>query len=126
MERLQKKDPDPGSELTDEIRSDEEELEALAADFGQRRIKRNEWMAARGPIEERLVLNRAKLTKISHRSVLKGFVGTYEDMQRRWRHELNNSQRRAIIAAAVRRIDVAPSNPRKKWDPDRFAFDWLA
>lgn len=126
MKRLSKKDPGSENELMAKIRADEEEMEALAADYGNQKIKRNEWMAARAPFEERLELNRARLAKISHQSALTGFVGTYEDMQHRWRHQLNNSQRRAIVAAVVRRIDVAPSNPRKKWDPDRFIFDWMA
>ncbi|MFJ4365743.1 hypothetical protein ACIP4S_16480 [Streptomyces chartreusis] len=40
-----------GKELYDEIREDEEELEALAEDMGERRISRKEWMIARKPIE---------------------------------------------------------------------------
>ena len=125
MARLSRQDDDPGAELLEEIRLDEEDLEELAADLGNRRISRKEWVAARAPIEARLERNRTRLSKVSHTSVLRGFVGTYEDMQERWK-ALNGSQRRAIVSACVRRIDVRPSNPRKKWDPDRFIFDWIA
>ncbi|MFE6131949.1 recombinase family protein [Streptomyces sp. NPDC056437] len=124
VERLRSQD-DGGRELFDEIRTDEEELEELARDMGERRISRKEWMIARQPIEERLERNRGKLAKVSRAAVLLGFVGTFEDMQARWK-SMNNSQRRAIITACVRSIEVRPANPRKRWDPDRFVFDWVA
>ncbi|WP_431680131.1 recombinase family protein [Kitasatospora sp. KL5] len=125
LARLSKQEPSMDEELLAEIRADEEELEELAADFGARRISRAEWMAARTPFEERLTANRARLARISPRSALAGFLGSYEDMQERWQHKLNDSQRRAIVAATVHRIDVLPASPRKKWDPDRFVFDWV-
>ncbi|WP_406442730.1 recombinase family protein [Streptomyces sp. NBC_01613] len=124
MQRLRDEDHS-GKELYDEIQADEEELEALAEDMGERRISRKEWMIARKPIEDRLNLNRSKLAKVSRLAVLSGFVGTFEDMQARWK-KMNNSQRRAVITACVRSIEVRPSNPRKRWDPDRFFFDWIA
>ncbi|GLX96213.1 hypothetical protein Hesp01_41630 [Herbidospora sp. NBRC 101105] len=46
-------------------------------------------------------------------------------MLNRWK-AMNVSQQRAIVAATVRTISVAPADPRKRWDPDRFAFDWIA
>ncbi|MFD9973801.1 recombinase family protein [Streptomyces sp. NPDC059017] len=124
VERLRSQD-NGGRELYDEIRTDEEELEELARDIGERRISRKEWMIARQPIEERLERNRGKLAKVSRVAVLLGFVGTFEDMQARWKR-MNISQRRAIITACVRSIEVRPANPRKRWDPDRFVFDWVA
>ncbi|MDG9704832.1 recombinase family protein [Streptomyces sp. DH37] len=122
--RLQRPD-DEGNGLYEEIRADEEELEELARDFGNRKISRKEWMIARQPVEERLERNRAKLSKTSRTAVLLAFVGSYEDMRERW-EKMNDSQRRAIVTATVRAIEVAPANPRKRWDPDRFIFDWIA
>ncbi|WP_306420052.1 recombinase family protein [Streptomyces sp. PKU-MA01144] len=124
MQRLREED-DTGNELYDEIREDEEELEALAADMGERRISRKEWMIARQPIEDRLNRNRAKLAKVSRIAVLNDFVGSFEDMQERWQ-KMNNSQRRAIVSACVRSVEVRPANPRQRWDADRFVFDWIA
>ncbi|MFJ9006603.1 recombinase family protein [Streptomyces canus] len=124
MRRLRDQD-DAGQELYDEIREDEEDLEALALDVGERRISRKEWMIARQPIEDRLNQNRAKLAKVSRIAVLRDFVGSFEDMQARWK-KMNNSQRRAIVTACVRSIEVRPANPRKRWDEDRFIFDWIA
>ncbi|MGW7246302.1 recombinase family protein [Streptomyces decoyicus] len=116
---------DDGSALYEAIRADEEELEELADDFGQKRITRKEWMIARAPVQERVERNRAKLAKVSRKAVLLGFVGSFEDMRSRW-EEMNDSQRRAVISAAVRAIEVRPADPRKRWDPDRFIIDWIA
>ncbi|MFD1830565.1 recombinase family protein [Streptomyces desertarenae] len=122
--RLQRPD-DEGNGPYAEIRADEEELEELARDFGNRKISRKEWMIARQPVEERLARNRAKPAKTSRTAVLLALVGSYEDMRER-REKMNESQRRAIVTATVRAIEVAPANPRKRWDPDRFVFDWIA
>jgi hypothetical protein len=124
MARLREPDGQ-GDELYERVRADEEELEGLAEDFGNRLITRKEWMVARAPIQERLESNRARLAKVSRRAVLRGFVGGYEDMRTRW-EALNDSQRRAVVTAAVRAVHVRPADPRKRWDPDRFVFDWIA
>ncbi len=123
MKRLRESDED-GSELYERVRADEEELEELAADFGARRISRKEWMMAREPVQERLERDRVKLAKISSQAVLLGFVGSYEDMQARWKH-MNHSQRRAVLSSAIRAVHVRPANPRKRWDPERFVIDWV-
>lgn len=124
MDRLRGSD-DAGAELYEEIRADEEELEELARDVGERRITRKEWMIARQPVEERLERNRARLAKVSRVAVLLEFVGSFEDMQERW-EKLNVSQRRAVIRACVRSISVVRAKPRNRWTPDRFVFDWIA
>jgi site-specific DNA recombinase len=46
-------------------------------------------------------------------------------MVNRW-EAMNVSQQRAIISATVHTIAVGAANPRKRWDPDRFTFDWIA
>ncbi|MER7050339.1 recombinase family protein [Streptomyces jumonjinensis] len=122
--RLRTQD-DTGDDLYDEIRADEQELEELAEDMGERRITRKEWMVARQPIADRLARNRVKLGQVSSTAVITSFVGTFEDMRARW-ERMNNSQRRAVVKACVRSVDVRPADPRKRWDPDRFVFDWIA
>ena len=107
------------------IREDEELLEEFAVDLAERRMTRAEWIKARSVVEARLEANRAKQTRQTRTSVLAGFIGTYEDMLARWESpQMNNSQRRAIVGAVVRKILVLPAT--KKWDPDRFDFDWIA
>ena len=113
------------SELSEAIRADEEQLEELAAAWAEREITRKEWMVARTPIEKRLERNRAKLKRQSRVFVLHDFIGPLDEMAARW-EKMNVSQQRAIISAVVRKITVKPANPRKKWDPDRFVFEWVA
>lgn len=111
--------------LAEEVRADEEQLEELAQAWAAREISRKEWMAARAPIDARLERSRAQLARMSRTSPLLGFIGTAEEMLSRW-EAMNVSQQRAIIASAVRTVAVGPANPRKRWDPDRFSFDWIA
>jgi site-specific DNA recombinase len=113
------------SELVKEIGADEDQLEELATAWAEREITRKEWMAARTPIDQRLDRNRAKLARQSRVSVLRDFVGPLDEMIARW-EDMNVSQRRAIVGAVVRTIDVKAADPRKKWDPDRFDFEWIA
>ncbi|MFF4128560.1 hypothetical protein [Microbispora rosea] len=110
--------------LAEVVRADEELLEELAHAWASREISRKEWMAARAPIELRLDKNRAQLASLSRTSPLIPFVGTAQEMLTRW-EAMNVSQQRAIVAAVIRTITVAPADPRKKWDPDRFTFDWI-
>jgi DNA invertase Pin-like site-specific DNA recombinase len=111
--------------LSEAIREDEELLEQFAIDLATRKMKRPEWIAARSVVDARLEANYAKLAKQTGASVLAGFLGTYEDMLARWESPgMNTSQRRAIVGAVVRGILVLPAT--KKWDPDRFDFDWIA
>ncbi|MEU3169066.1 recombinase family protein [Streptosporangium sp. NPDC006930] len=111
--------------LAEEVRADEEQLEELAQAWAAREISRKEWMAARAPIDARLEKSRAQLARMSRTSPLLGFIGTAEEMLSRW-EAMNVSQRRAIISATVRTVTVGVANPRKRWDPDRFGFEWIA
>ena len=111
--------------LVREVREDEVLLEEFAADLAQRRMTRAEWSKARSIVDARLEVNRAKLARQTGASVLAGFIGPYADMLARWESDImNNSQRRAIVGAVVRGITVLPAT--RKWDPDRFDFDWIA
>lgn len=111
--------------LVEAVRADEELLEELAQAWASREISRKEWMAARAPTKLRLDKNRAQLASLSRTSPLIPFIGTAHEMLTRW-DAMNVSQRRTIVAAVIRTVTVAPANPRKKWDPDRFTFDWIA
>lgn len=123
-ERLRdRSDVDP--ELPATIRADEAQLEELAAAWASGEVTRGEWRVAREVIEARLDRNRSKLARVSATAPIDPLVGTYEDLRTRW-EAMNTSQRRAVVAAVLERVDVNPSNPRKRWDPDRFAPVWRA
>ncbi|WP_106128126.1 recombinase family protein [Pseudosporangium ferrugineum] len=114
-----------GSEASDAVKDDELQLEALAQQWARKEITRREWMAARVVVEQRLERNRAAAARESRRHVLRGFVGTLQEMYQRW-ERMNVSQRRAVLSATLHSITVNPADPRKRWDPDRFVPEWIA
>jgi site-specific DNA recombinase len=121
-DRLRRRDEvDPA--LIEAVRTDEAQLDELAAMWGAGEIGRGEWRTARQVIETRLARNRDKLARASVVAPLPAFVGTYEEMVDRW-ERLNVSQRRAIVAAVLIRVDVKPANRATRWDPWRFDPVW--
>ncbi|UGQ09357.1 recombinase family protein [Yinghuangia sp. ASG 101] len=122
--RLRRQD-DETAQVQAQMRADEEQLEGLAQDHGEGLISRKEWLIARTPVQARLEAGRAKLARATTANALAAFIGTEDDMRARWK-DMNVSQRRVIVAAVVKAITVKPADPRRKWDPDRFDFDWIA
>jgi DNA invertase Pin-like site-specific DNA recombinase len=116
----------PEPDLHSMIRSHEDDLQVLAADFGAGQISHNEWRAAREPITARLNAARQRLATSTKTTALDAFVGSAEEMTRQW--ELANlSQRRAIITAVMERVIVHPATPlRNRFDPDRLEPVWRA
>lgn len=119
----ERSDVDP--ELPASIRADEAQLEELAAAWASGEITRGEWRTARDVIESRLDRDRTKLAHTSATAPIEGLVGDYDDLLPRW-DALNISQRRAVLAAVLERVDVNPADPHKRWDPDRFEPAWRA
>lgn len=119
----QREAPEP--DLHARIRADEDELEALAADFGRDEISRAEWKAARTPILTRLGAARERLTQSTQTNTLGSFIGTADEMARRWT-DGNLSQRRAVITAVIERVIVHPAVPQRRFDPDRLDPVWKA
>lgn len=108
------------------IRADEHQLEELAEEWGSGAISRGEWRKAREVIDARLERNRARLDAATRVRPIMGFTGEpFAELLGRW-EALNVSQRRALVGAVLAGVVVAPADPRKKWDPDRFTPDWRA
>lgn len=109
------------------IRHDEEQLEELAAAWAAGDITRGEWRVARDIIDKRLGHNRTKLARTATASAapLDDWHGSYDDLLARW-EGLNVAQRRSLAATVLERVDVAPADPRRRWDPDRFHPVWRA
>jgi hypothetical protein len=110
----------PEPDLHAVIRADEDELDALAADFGAGQISRSEWKSARLPITARLEGARARLAQCTQTTALDSFVGPAQEMARRW--ELGNlSQRRAVLTAVLDKVVVHPAAVagRNRFDSDR-------
>lgn len=118
-----RKPADDDRELDATITADEEKLEELADSWASNEITRAEWRTARDKIATRLERNRSRLATASQSVAIAELVGDYDELLGRW-EQMNTSQRRAAVAATVERIDVNPSDPRKRWDPERFAPVW--
>jgi DNA invertase Pin-like site-specific DNA recombinase len=93
-----------------EAEAAQEQLEELAAAYGQREITMSEWKAARKPIEQRLTTARKQLAKVTHGSLLDSYVGHSDRLQADW-DGLDLSQQHAIVAAVIDHVRVGPARP---------------
>jgi site-specific DNA recombinase len=84
----------------------EAELRDMAADHGAGRITRAEWLAARGPLADRLAA--AHAASVADPVVLVLDDGALDDLRARW-PDLSVDRQRAILAAAYDRVLIHPA-----------------
>lgn len=103
----------------------EKDLRLLAADFGEGRISRAEWMAARAPLEARLASAKAVFAADEHATVLIDLGG---DLRERWDVLTRDGavdQQRAILSAVFEAILIRPATRRGPGlDPGRVDPRW--
>jgi DNA invertase Pin-like site-specific DNA recombinase len=104
MERRQQHAP-AAQRWWKEAEAAQEQLEELAAAYGQREITIGEWKAARKPIEQRLSGARKQLAKVTHGGLLDSYVGHGDRLRADW-DGLDLSQQHAIVAAVVDSVRV--------------------
>ncbi|MGH3693272.1 MAG: recombinase family protein [Pseudonocardiaceae bacterium] len=121
--RLRRREGAP-ADLHAQIRDDEDELTAWAADLGARNVSRAEWAAATTPIRARVTSARAQLAAATQTTALLHFVGTAAEMLSRW-DVINLAQRRAVVTAALERVLVHRATVRNRWDSGRLEPIWL-
>lgn len=111
--------------LSREIVEDEQLLIDLAADLGTRTINRAEWLAARGPIESRLRVNRDALGGLGVADPLPPGLASIDNDT--W-NALPFDQQRAAIALFVDRVDVFPigNQAGRVFRPERVRITWKA
>jgi len=116
-------DQDDG--LIDVIRGDEEGLESLAKDFYlDRLLTRDEFVAARSALTERLERNRAELAKRTGSGAVGRFMGHGEMLRTAWA-DSNLEWRRSIVAAVFERVEILPGRAgRLPFDPRRVRAIW--
>jgi site-specific DNA recombinase len=107
IERRQRRAPE-AERWWQEVEAAQEQLEELAAAYGQREITMPEWKAARTPIEQRLTAARKQLAKVTHGGLLDSYVGHSERLRADW-EGLDLSQQHAIVAAVFDFIRVGPA-----------------
>jgi site-specific DNA recombinase len=120
---------EPGDADAERVRREIEEAQAqlaeLAQDYGERTIGRQEWLAARGPIEQRLHAAQKRLAKLTHSTVLSDYVGNADALRERWA-DLPLSGQHAVVAAVLDHLVVRPATRRgfNGFDSSRFEPVW--
>lgn len=103
------------------------QLDELAGAYAQKAITMSEWLTARRQIEERLSTARKELARATRVTVLADYVGAGEALRGRW-EQLTLSRQRAIIAAVIDHLVVAPSQNvgLNRFDESRVTPIWRA
>ena len=107
------------------VRADEEALEALAKDFyAERLLSREEFMAARGALNQRLEMNRLKLAKRTSSGAVGRFLGHGELLRASWM-QASLEWRRSIVGALLEQVEISPGRAgRLPFDPVRARPVW--
>ena len=110
-----------GGELSD-LHADQDALEQLSRDhYVDRLIGREEFMAARQPLEERIAARRRRL---SRRAGTRMAVDAATDPATRWA-EADVDTRRALLGELIESIEVTPASRRgAPFEPDRATIKW--
>jgi DNA invertase Pin-like site-specific DNA recombinase len=104
----------------------EADLDRMAELRGAGTISEREWLAMRRPLLARLEQAQAQLAaSATSPSVLAPYVGKPGLLRKRW-PGLTIAQRRAIVAAVVDHITVAPGGRGRPFSPDRLSIVWRA
>lgn len=115
--------PKRGEPDRDDLAEIERDLDGLAADFGEGRIDRREWMAARTPLERRREDARRAIGSTSDEPILEPFRGS-TDVRKLWA-KAEIDRRRAVLRALIGDIVIGPGVPgRKAFDPHRVDIVW--
>jgi hypothetical protein len=100
-------------------------LTELAEVWSAGGITRAEWLAARRPMQERVEAIEQELAGRAHGDPLAVLAGV-RDLRQAW-DDLDDEQRRAIIAAVLERVDVRKAGRRSEpFSPDRVTITWAA
>jgi DNA invertase Pin-like site-specific DNA recombinase len=102
------------------------ELEQLATAYGERQITWTEFLAARKPIEGRVVSAKRALARQSRASAVQPYVGASSKLREAW-PELPLARQHAVVAAVLDRALIGRAVPgRTSFDEDRVEPVWRA
>jgi hypothetical protein len=106
------------------IAHDEAALEELSRDFYvDHLISKNEFLAARRGLEQRLDDSRRRLARSSRTTALEGFVGDGEALRASW-PAMTLDERRAVLGAVLDRVLINRSGSKSRFDPNRVVPVW--
>jgi DNA invertase Pin-like site-specific DNA recombinase len=103
---------------------DREQLDELAAAYGERQVTFSEWLAARRPIEARIEATRRKLSRMSQTAALDPYLGNAAELRERWSSLILDRQR-SIVSALLDRAVIGPAvRGRTTFDAGRIEPVW--
>jgi hypothetical protein len=116
---------DPEAERVQaDVEREQAHLDELARAHGEGSFGLSEWLAARQPVENRLLAAKRQLARLGRVSVLDGHVGNASDLRQRWA-DLPLTGQRAIIAAVLDHVVVGSGRRGyNRFDPDRIKPVW--
>jgi site-specific DNA recombinase len=121
-----KPDDPEGAAWQAEIEAAQAQLDELAGMWANREISRQEWLAARGPIEQRQTLARKRLAALNRTTTLADHVGNAKALRERW-SGLSLTRQESIVAAVLDHLVVGPGRPGyNKFDESRLTPVWRA
>jgi site-specific DNA recombinase len=118
-------DPE-GAQWQAQIEQAQAQLDELAQLWAEGGITRNEWLAARPPIEKRLMLAKKRLAVLNRTTTLSAHIGNADELRERWQ-EMNLTRQQQIVAAVLDHVDVGPARRGyNRFDPARLSPVWRA
>jgi DNA invertase Pin-like site-specific DNA recombinase len=126
VQRARSKD-DPTAKLARSLEADEEALERLVHDhYVSRVIDARSFASAQAELRRRIDGTRAELTRTLGAGTLAA-LPRIDELRRTW-DDLDLDRRRAVLAALIERIDVAPvgRGQRSVDHPERITVRWRA
>ena len=99
-------------------------MDDLATAYAEQLIGLQEWLTARGAIEQRLQAARKRLATLNLMTALDGYLGNASELREEWA-AMPLSRQAAIIAATLDHAVIGPATPgRNTLDPSRITFVW--
>jgi site-specific DNA recombinase len=118
-------DDETSAALSEDIASDEAQLQELSGLWAAKDITTSEWSVARKHIESRLQANRRRQSALTGTTVLDGHIGNATALRSQWA-SLNLNRQRAIVKAVLDHAIIHPATQRgrRSLDPSRVEPRW--
>lgn len=114
-----------GSEAARDLTTDRQRLADLGDLWASGQISKDEWMALRGNVGERVRASEAEVGRQARVAALRNMAGTGRALRGRW-PDMTVDARREVVRAAVNHVVVlAAEPPRQVFRPERLQPDWL-
>jgi site-specific DNA recombinase len=123
MRRRAADDPAVAS-VIHELERDQEQLDELAASYGEKEISHREWLAARAPIQARIKTANATLNRGQRTTALAGILDNPDRVTETY-EALPLARQHAIVKAVLNYAQIGPAvRGRNRFDPGRISPAW--